>query len=159
MSALLESVSLREARLEDLDAIAVLERASFPVPWKREYFESEIGAPHRMNRVALSPRGELQGYVFCAWAGGEVHVNKIAVSPRARRRGVASRLMSDVLSFSASLRTEEIYLEVRISNQPARLFYRGLGFVESGRRAGYYFDGEDALIMVKELITKELITS
>jgi ribosomal-protein-alanine N-acetyltransferase len=153
MSALLESVSLRDARAEDLDTIATLERASFPVPWKREYFESEIGAPHRLNRVALGPRGDLQGYVFCAWAGGEVHVNKIAVAPRGRRRGVATRLMSDVFEFSGAVRAEEIYLEVRISNQPARAFYRGLGFVEAGRRPAYYFDGEDALVMVKKLIT------
>lgn len=153
MSALLESVSVRDAAPEDLDAIAELETSSFPVPWKREYFETEVGAPHRMNRVACGPRGELRGYVFCAWAGGEVHVNKIAVSPVARRRGVASRLMTDVLAFSSGVKAEAIYLEVRLSNQPARIFYRGLGFVETGRRTGYYFDGEDALVMVKELIT------
>jgi len=153
MSALLESVSIRDAEREDLDAIAALEKAAFPVPWKREYFETEIGAPHRMNRVACGSRGDVRGYVFCAWAGGEVHVNKIAVSPLARRRGVAARLMSDVFVFSASVKAEAIYLEVRLSNQPARIFYRGLGFVETGRRSGYYFDGEDALVMVKELTT------
>jgi ribosomal-protein-alanine N-acetyltransferase len=151
MSALRESVSLRDAHPADLDAIAALERASFPVPWKREFFESEIGASHRLNRVALGPRGDLQGYVFCAWAGGEVHVNKIAVEPRARRCGVATWLMADVFVLAGSVHAEEIYLEVRLSNQPARTFYRGLGFTEAGRRPGYYLDGEDALVMVKKL--------
>lgn len=153
MSALLQAVSLRDARRADLDAIAALERASFPVPWKREYFESEIGAAHRFNRVALGPRGELQGYVFCAWAGGEVHVNKLAVDPLVRRHGVATRLMDDVFALAGSVAAEEIYLEVRVSNQPARAFYHGLGFTDAGRRPGYYFDGEDAVVMVRKLCT------
>ena len=55
-----------------LDAIAELERVSFPVPWKREFFASEVGAAHRYNRVVRAPDGSLAGYVFCAFAGGEI---------------------------------------------------------------------------------------
>lgn len=151
MSALAEAVTTRDAELSDLDAVAALERVSFPVPWKREYFEVEIGAPFRYNRVAISPRGELAGYVFCAHAAGELHVNKIAVSDRSRRRGVASLLMDEVLAFAARARVEEIYLEVRVSNRAARAFYGALGFREAGRRSRYYLDGEDALVMVKAM--------
>ena len=149
MSALAETVSLRDARDWDLDPITELERLSFPVPWKREYFASEIGAPHRFNRVAQDARGELVAYVFCTWAGGEVHVNKIAVAERHRRQGLATLLMSDVFAFAHRIRTEEIYLEVRDSNAAARAFYVGLGFFEAGRRSRYYLDGEDAVVMVR----------
>lgn len=150
MSALPEPVTLRDARLPDLDAVAALERASFPIPWKREYFEVEVGAPWRFNRVALSD-GTLAGYVFCAFAGGEVHVNKIAVAPDFRRRGVASALMDEVFAFSSRVNAEEIYLEVRYSNTPARAFYAGLGFGDAGRRSRYYLDGEDALVMIRKM--------
>ena len=150
MSALPEPFSIREARHVDLDAVAALEGLSFPVPWKREYFEVEIGAPWRFNRVALSG-GSLAGYVFCAFAGGEVHVNKIAVAPDSRRQGVASALMDEVFAFSARVNAEEIFLEVRLSNKPAQTFYGGLGFLEAGRRGRYYLDGEDALVMVRKL--------
>jgi len=152
MSALAESVSLIDAGPGDLDGVAELERLSFPVPWKREYFEAEVGAPHRYNRVAVAEDGCLAGYVFCAWAGGELHVNKIAVAAPFRRRGIATLLMIDVLAFAGRVRAEEIYLEVRVSNAPARKFYRGLGFVEAGRRSRYYLDGEDALVMVRALV-------
>ncbi|MEO8587538.1 MAG: ribosomal protein S18-alanine N-acetyltransferase [Acidobacteriota bacterium] len=150
MSALPEPFTLRDARHVDLDAVASLERLSFPIPWKREYFEIEVGAPWRFNRVARSG-GALVGYVFCAFAGGEVHVNKIAVAPDVRRQGVASALMNEVLLFAARVDAEEIFLEVRFSNQPARTFYAGLGFTEAGRRGRYYLDGEDALVMVLKL--------
>ena len=134
MSALPEPFAVRDARFTDLDGVA----------------ELEIGAPWRFHRVALSG-GALVGYVFCAFAGGEVHVNKIAVSPSLRRQGVASALMDEVLAFAARVSAEEIYLEVRVSNRTARVFYAGLGFVEAGRRARYYLDGEDALVMVRKL--------
>jgi ribosomal-protein-alanine N-acetyltransferase len=151
VSALAESVTTRDAHGVDLDAIAALERAAFPVPWKREYFEIEIGAAHRFNRVAIGAHGDLAGYVFCAFAAGELHVNKIAVGEEHRRRGVASLLMDEVLRFSERARVEEIYLEVRVSNRSARAFYAGLLFKEAGRRSRYYLDGEDALVLVRDM--------
>jgi ribosomal-protein-alanine N-acetyltransferase len=147
VSALAEALTLRDARLTDMDAVAELERISFPVPWKREFFASEVGQAHRFNRVVRAPGGILAGYVFCAFAGGEIHVNKIAVDPLYRRRGVARLLMKDVLEFAARIAAEEIYLEVRPSNFPARNFYMALGFRDVGRRPQYYADGEDALVM------------
>ncbi|HPA50750.1 MAG TPA: ribosomal protein S18-alanine N-acetyltransferase [Thermoanaerobaculia bacterium] len=147
MSALPAELTVRDVRNVDLDAIAELERVSFPVPWKREFFAAEVGTAHRFNRVVRAPGGLLAGYVFCAFAGGEVHVNKIAVDPSCRRRGIARVLMQEVFDLSERIRAEEIYLEVRPSNVPARNFYSSLGFREVGRRPQYYADGEDALVM------------
>jgi [ribosomal protein S18]-alanine N-acetyltransferase len=151
LSALAESVTTRDADKIDLDAIAALERAAFPVPWKREYFEVEVGTAHRFNRVAIGPKGDLAGYVFCAFAAGELHVNKIAVHEAHRRQGVASLLMDEVLAFAMRTGVDEIYLEVRVSNRAARAFYAGLSFREAGRRDRYYLDGEDALVLVREM--------
>jgi ribosomal-protein-alanine N-acetyltransferase len=151
VSALAEAVTTRDAALCDLDAVAALEQTSFPVPWKRDYFETEIGAPYRYNRIAIGPKGDLAGYVFCAFAAGELHVNKIAVASPSRRRGIATLLMDEVLGFARRAQVEEIYLEVRVSNRPAQTFYAGLGFREAGRRGRYYLDGEDALVMVRDL--------
>jgi ribosomal-protein-alanine N-acetyltransferase len=156
VSALARRLDVREASRSDLDAVAALERESFPVPWKREYFEVEIGAPFRFNLVARDERGDLSGYVFCAFAGGEVHINKIAVAPAMRRRGLATRLMDEVFVYARTLRAEEIYLEVRVSNEAARLFYERLGFVTAGRRPRYYVDGEDALVMVFRKLASRL---
>jgi ribosomal-protein-alanine N-acetyltransferase len=147
VSALAETMTVRDVRPVDLDAIAELERISFPVPWKKEFFASEVGLAHRFNRVARASDGTLAGYVFCAFAAGEIHVNKIAVDPLYRRRGIAGLLMKEVLDFSVRILAEEIYLEVRPTNLPARNFYVLLGFRDVGRRPQYYADGEDALVM------------
>lgn len=147
MSALANELTVRDVRPFDLDAVAELERISFPIPWKKEFFASEVGLAHRFNRVVRAPDGTLAGYVFCAFAAGEIHVNKIAVDPLYRRRGIARLLMKEVLDFSARIQAEEIFLEVRPSNLPARNFYVLLGFRDVGRRPQYYADGEDALVM------------
>lgn len=143
-----EALRVRDAEIGDVEAVAELESRAFPIPWKWEYFASEVGQPFRFNRVVLDRDSRLLGYVFCAWAGGEIHVNKIAVAEAWRRRGVASRLMTEVFALARRVAAEEIYLEVRPSNAPARRFYEGLGFREAGRRKAYYLDGEDALVMV-----------
>lgn len=151
MSALAETISVFDARGSDLDDVVALESAAFPIPWKREYFAVEIGAPHRFNRIARDGAGRLAGYLFCAHAAGEIHVNKIAVAEEKRRQGVARILMAEVFDLADQIRAEEIYLEVRVTNFPARRFYESLAFVHAGRRMGYYFDGEDALVMVHSL--------
>lgn len=154
MSLVAPDVLVRNARAADLDAIAALEAEAFVVPWKREYFVSEIDAPHRFNRVARQRDGSLAGYLFCSYAAGEIHINKIAVSATHRRRGVATRLMDEVFALAARIRAAEAYLEVRSSNAPAILFYRGLGFVEGGSRKEYYLDGEDARVMLCRFATR-----
>jgi ribosomal-protein-alanine N-acetyltransferase len=51
---------------------------------------------------------------------------------------------------------ENIFLEVRFSNQPAKNLYQKLGYVEVGVRKDYYpvISGgrEDAIVMKKHLI-------
>ena len=62
-------------------------------------------------------------------------MNKIAVAPAFRRQGVASALMDEVFAFASRVDAEEMYLEVRVSNQRAQAFYAGLGFTETGRQS------------------------
>lgn len=40
-----------------------------------------------------------------------------------------------------------MFLEVAADNDAARALYAKLGFVEAGRRHGYYGDGADALVL------------
>jgi ribosomal-protein-alanine N-acetyltransferase len=141
-------VVIRPAVSSDLDEIASLECRSFPIPWKREFFETEIDAQFRLNLVARSPEGQFAGYVFCAWVLDEIHVHKIAVDAQWKRSGLGTALMNEVIAFGLRNGTYQIFLEVRRSNIPARRMYEKLGFHTSGRRKAYYPDGEDAIVMV-----------
>jgi ribosomal-protein-alanine N-acetyltransferase len=50
-----------------------------------------------------------------------------------------------------SRKTDEIYLEVRVSNETAvRMYEKRLGFQIKSRLRAYYRDGEDAYLMALE---------
>ena len=46
---------------------------------------------------------------------------------------------------------KELELEVRAWNDPAICLYESLGFKRTGIRTAYYQDGEDAVLMTKEI--------
>ncbi len=142
------------ARPEHLDEIARIERESFLIPWKREFFETELSEPYRYARVLATRDGsvpEVGGYLFAVSLYEEFHVNKIATDPRLRNMGYGRLLLEDALARARSQRAAAVTLEVRISNIPAREFYNSFGFREAYRRKSYYQDGEDAFAMILTL--------
>lgn len=141
-------VEIRLAAHADIEAIHELEEASFPSPWRREFFESELRASGRFNLVAHR-NGALIGYVFAMWYFDEMHVNKIAVADHERRRGIANDLMDKCFRFARANRIKSISLEVRKSNTGAQEFYKQLDFAASYTRPRYYPDGEAAVVMTR----------
>lgn len=134
----------------DVDAIHRIEEASFPAPWRREFFISELTAEGRYNLVAKRD-GVVVGYLFAMWIFDEMHVNKIAVAESERRQGIADALMARCFDFAREHEVASISLEVRLSNTSAQEFYKHLDFKASYLRPRYYPDGESAVVMVREL--------
>lgn len=145
---------LSPAEPRHLDEITRIEQESFPVPWKREFFETELSESFRYARVLVRPDGPplvVGGYLFAISLYDEFHINKIATDPRLRHLGYGRMLLEDALARARAARAAAVTLEVRVSNAPARQFYRSYGYREAYRRRGYYQDGEDALAMVLPL--------
>ncbi len=141
-----EGVEIAPARRGDVGAVHAIEKESFPSPWRREFFESEIGASGRLNLVARRG-GAVIGYLFAIWVLDEMHVNKIAVTGSERRRGIADALMAECFAFARANGISSIALEVRRSNHGAQEFYRQLAFQPTHVRPRYYPDGEAAVVM------------
>lgn len=145
-----DEVLIEPAASEHLDAIHRIEASSFPAPWRREFFEGELFSEGRFTLVARL-RGAVVGYLFAMWIFDEMHINKIAVDERARRRGIADALMARCFTFASENSVRTISLEVRLSNTGAQAFYRHLDFESSYLRPRYYPDGEAAVVMVRTL--------
>jgi ribosomal-protein-alanine N-acetyltransferase len=79
------------------------------------------------------------------------HVKDIAVHPDHRRRGIASTLLERALVTLAGEGATSVKLEVRESNAAAQELYESFGFGPMRRRRSYYEDGEDALVLAREL--------
>lgn len=79
----------------------------------------------------------------------EGYIDNIAVTPDARRHGVASALLDVYCRFGA-VNLAFLTLEVRASNQAAGGFMRNTAFSRAGLRPGYYqHPREDAVIMTR----------
>ena len=87
--------------------------------------------------------GMLMGRV----AADEAEVLTVAVGPSARRQGVATALLRAALAEIRARGGRAVFLEVAPGNSAARALYQRFGFVEVGRRRGYYADGGDALVL------------
>ena len=146
-------VRLRPAERGDLLAIHRIERLSFPQPWPYRVFESFLGEPGFL--VAEGAGRTILGYavgdVVPNHGRGVGHVKDLAVHPDHRGRGVGSRLLAELLGVLSRRGARSITLEVRASNEPAIELYRAFGFEPLRRVQGYYDDGEDAVVMIREL--------
>lgn len=145
-----DALEIVPATRADLDAVHAIEEASFPAPWRREFFEGELAAAGRFNIVAKR-HGVVAGYLFSMWIFDEMHVNKIAVAESARRCGIADALMARCFAFAREHGVVSIALEVRKSNDGAQAFYRHLDFETSYIRPRYYPDGEAAVVMTRAI--------
>ncbi len=146
------TVDLRQLELQHLKAIETIERESYPTPWSRSMFASELAKPSSISLGAFAPEGaELIGYLIISRYVDAWHVMNVAVAVRHRRRGVARALLERLFELTANDERRGYTLEVRVSNAGAIKLYEGLGFVSRGVRRGYYTDNrEDALIMWKD---------
>ncbi|ELY70815.1 ribosomal protein S18-alanine N-acetyltransferase [Natronobacterium gregoryi] len=144
-------LSIRPAERADLLAVVRIENASFPQPWPHEAFERFLGEAGFL--VAISD-GAVVGYVvsdLVSNAGRPFgHVKDVAVHPDRRGSGIGSALLSRSLAVLAAHGASSVKLEVRASNDPAKRLYREFGF-ESLRRVPDYYDGEDAIVMIRKL--------
>jgi ribosomal-protein-alanine N-acetyltransferase len=145
-------IQLRRLTPKDLEAIERIERRSYPTPWSRSMFASELSKPSSISLGAFEAEtGELVGYLVISRYVDAWHVMNIAVAPERRREGIAVALFERLFELTAADGRRGYTLEVRISNEAAIKLYERLGFQSRGVRRGYYTDNrEDALIMWRD---------
>jgi ribosomal-protein-alanine acetyltransferase len=138
--------SIRAAVLGDLPGMMALEKhAATAAHWSAAQYEELFRGPQRVALI-LEEAG-VQGFVIARVAGAEWEIENIAIAGPARRRGLGTRLLGELLDLARAQNAAAVFLEVRESNRAARALYEKWAFVESGRRRAYYRDpGEDAIL-------------
>ncbi len=132
-----------------------LERASPAAHWSRLQYEglffiSKGQQSERVAWVAEEDESRAPGvpaFLVAHRVDTEWELENIVVAEAARRCGVGTRLLSELISHARAEQGSAIFLEVRESNQSARALYRKMGFQEKGLRRSYYSDPpEDAIL-------------
>jgi ribosomal-protein-alanine N-acetyltransferase len=148
----IQGLRLRRARRRDIATVAAIEDASFPDPWKEEIFLEALecyGAAFFVAEYA----DRIVGFVTAALedTGTEIygHIMNIAVDHQFRSKGIGTKLVARIELECLIAGATAMQLEVRQSNRAAQEFYQRIGYQQALTIAGYYANGEDAVLMIK----------
>ena len=89
----------------------------------------------------------LLGYAVVWIVGNKADLHWLEIFEDFRQRGLGKEFLKLLLEELKKLGVKKLLLEVSESNIPAFRLYKNLGFLETGRRKGYYPDGSDAVLM------------
>ena len=149
-------------RCDPSDIISVMEinLKTLPEHYSDYFYESLLAELPEAFLVAEIER-KLVGYIMCKIEYGfsnfkklgfvkKGHVVSVAVLPEHRNKGIGRVLIEEAMGGVKLKKTDELYLEVRCSNNEAIRLYEKLSFVIKQRLKAYYRDGEDAYLMAIE---------
>ncbi|MEO3993363.1 MAG: ribosomal protein S18-alanine N-acetyltransferase [Desulfurococcaceae archaeon TW002] len=156
------TIHIRKAKPEDLPTVININLISLKEHYPEDFWRHHLEMWGEAFLVA-DVDSRVVGYIMCRVERGLGHINKsllkklghiisIAVHPDYRRIGIGYSLMVEALrKLKEFYKVSEVYLEVRVSNEPAIKLYEKLGFKKVQRIRFYYLDGEDAWLMAKEV--------
>lgn len=142
---------IREWKYEDILRISEIEKECFPQePWSFQSLASGFETEAFFG-VLAEDGGEIAGYGGITAAADSADIDNIAVTEPYRNSGVGTQILNELCRAARDKGVKKVFLEVRVSNVPAMSLYLKSGFKGVYARTRYYSDGEDCLVMVKEL--------
>ena len=142
---------IRRITPADCDAIAALEARLFATALDQPRLMALQTNPVFFGFVNLVPdqdqpqskladdiKSYLGGYLLATIIDDEAEILSIGVTPDRQRQGVGKRLLQHFFDHGVCRNMARVSLEVADDNVPALGLYRNFGFVEFGRRKGYY---------------------
>ena len=149
---------MRVAVPADLAAILQIDRESpTAAHWPDTAYQDALKQPARLVLVAEGQEGTL-GFLVASMAAVEWELENIAVMSSARRRGVGRALLNALIDLARAAGSTEIRQEIRASNLPAQRLGQSVGFVQQGRRKGYYRDPDEDAFLFNYLLLKPKTT-
>lgn len=144
-------MKIRKCKYEDILSVSELEKECFKgESWSFGTIASAFENPSYEMLVA-EEEGEILGYGCTCTTLDTCDLENVLVAEEYRRGGVGKSIVNALLDNAKERGAEKVFLEVRVSNSAAMLLYLTCGFKGVHARTRYYSDGEDCLVMVKEL--------
>lgn len=134
---------IRGASAGDAAAMATIEAECFgAAAWSDDLVREQLAADHRIVLIH-----DDVAYGVISVFGDVADLERIAVLPFARRRGVAGELLEQLIEAAGGHGAERMLLEVAADNAAAIGLYESYEFTTISTRKGYYPGGINALIM------------
>ena len=135
-------IVIRNAKMSDLNKMKEINERCLQENYNIEFWH-EIWNTNKSCCFVAVFSGIIIGYVLAS----EDHIVSFAVDEEYRNKKVGKELMKNVLNNFKS----DVRLNVRISNDAARMLYKNLGFTDDTTVKDYYRNPvEDSIEMVKK---------
>jgi len=147
-------IRYRLAAVADAGDIALMSRALIErdLEWTWTVPRVARNIRSRDSSTVVACDGKLVvGFAIMFFGDEDAHLNLLAVRAEHQRRAVGRTLFEWLRESAVTAGIAQIHLELRVTNEGARDFYRALGFTPSGYIPSYYGGRETALRMVLRL--------
>ena len=128
----------------DAALLAALHAPAFADAWPEQAFASLLERDEVVVVIGALAEGPAQGFILVRTVADEAEVLTFCVAQEAQRRGLGRALLAAACRVARERGASHVFLEVGARNDAAIGLYRGMGFLEVGRRAAYYHHGHDA---------------
>jgi ribosomal-protein-alanine N-acetyltransferase len=116
-----------------------------------EAFSDEATTATRHSLFLAVHESEPLGYLEMRITLDEAEIDFVAVDNAFQRMGIGKKLVSNSIQHAIAKGACRVFLEVGEHNKGAIALYEGLGFSQISVRKNYYKNGENAIVMAREL--------
>lgn len=154
-------MTIRLASVDDLSNIMAIEQTAHVSPWSESVMHRYL---NKKCVWVMEVDSKIIGHAALQTVAGEAELLTIAIDPTAQGHGYGRCLLQHIVEQAQHQQADQLFLEVRDSNQAAIALYESEGFCELGRRTNYYptigADGrEDARIYGLPIIAQSFESS
>jgi ribosomal-protein-alanine N-acetyltransferase len=133
---------------EDIPQVVLLEEQFLGETLGSEMLENELENEF-MCFLSAKDNKKVLGYIGAYVINGELEILNFVVDGLHQRTGIGTLLFNELLNRYPDAKT--IVLEVREQNEKGINFYKKNNFNVISKRKHYYKNGDDALVMMKEI--------
>ena len=139
-------MSLRKARISDINSIMKIEKTSYKKPyWNENLLKYLFNHSITDSAWIFEVKKKIIGFLIEQRCLDEISILNVAVDKKYQNNGFGKKIVSQYLNILPN--NSVVFLEVNINNFIARKIYTTLNFERVDSRKNYYNNGEDALIM------------
>ena len=149
---------IRICTFNDLDAVIEVNERELPEDYPFFFYKNILDDYPESFLVAQNKHGKIVAYIMWRVEKApsinslkyvyKAHLVSIAVAEDYRRRGIATKLLSNSMKAIKKYKIHEYVLEVRVSNYTAIKLYEKLDYKIESIKKNYYRDGENAYFMI-----------
>ena len=144
-------MTFRVLTRNDIEYILLVQSGNFADGWNAEMLKSAFNEG-RFYAIALEKDGVPVGLITFSVAVDTADIEGVVVINEQREKGFGTELITVAEDKMKALNVVKSFLEVRESNVPAIRLYQKCGYEKISVRKNYYADGENAVVMAKELL-------